>query len=109
VTVNEHANGTTTKLVVQDTLVVTLHSTYWQLNSPSPSPGPLREKQPPSTKPGTNCGHIPGTGCGTVTATYTATATGTAHLTAHRTTCGEALRCEPGQTDWSIEVRITHR
>ena len=106
VAVDETANGKTVTLARGGRLVVTLHSTYWQLAAPA-DPKILAVSSEPVARPGPTCPSIPGTGCGTVTARYAAAGTGTTTLTAHRDSCGEALRCTPAQSDWSVTVRVT--
>jgi hypothetical protein len=104
--VADNANGTTVTAHVGDTVSVTLHNTYWTLATPDGHV--LVTATAPSSAPGgSGCPHIPGSGCGSVTATYRADTTGTTRLTAHRDSCGEAMRCGPGQGDWAVTVRVT--
>jgi hypothetical protein len=106
INVGDTSNGKTVDAHVGDTVTVTLHSTYWSLAEPSGSA--LQQSSAPSSSAGgSGCPHIPGSGCGTVAATYRADAQGTATLTAHRDSCGEALRCAPGQADWKVTVRVS--
>jgi hypothetical protein len=104
VEVDEAANGSDLTLAPGDHLQVTLRSTYWAFN-PSSHPGVLRADGGPRTGPGTNCPTYPGSGCGTVTQTYTALKAGTAHVSADRTTCGEALACNPAQ-HYNLTVHV---
>jgi hypothetical protein len=105
VAVDDAANGTTVTLPRGARLTVTLHSTYWQLAAPADA-RVLAVSTVPAARPDPSCRSIPGAGCGTVTAVYTATGTGTTTLTAHRDSCGEALRCTPAQSDWSLRIRV---
>jgi hypothetical protein len=105
VSVDDGSNGATVLVQPGQTLIVTLHSTYWQL-SPPPGSTPLRVQAPPTPQTRTGCPSIPGTGCGTVSATYVATGPGTTTVTAHRDSCGEALRCVGEQGNWRITVRV---
>jgi hypothetical protein len=106
IAIGEAANGTTVTLPHGGRLAVTLHNTYWQLATPA-DPSVLVVTSGPTARPDPTCRSIPGTGCGTVTATYAAGTNGTTTLTAHRDTCGEALRCTPAQSDWSVTLHVT--
>jgi hypothetical protein len=104
VKVDEAANGSDVTLAPGDHLQVTLHSTYWQFN-PSSDPAVLAADGGPKTGPGTNCPKYPGSGCGTVTQTYTALKAGKASISADRTTCGEAMACNPAQ-HYKVTVHV---
>lgn len=104
-TLDEKANGTTVHVHFGDTIVVTLHSTYWSF-LPTGTVA-LQPFAPVATVAGTNCGQPMGSGCGTVTATYNVGHVGTATLHAHRDSCGEALRCLGKDADWSVTVVAT--
>lgn len=99
---DEKANGTTVHVHFGDTIIVTLHSTYWSF-LPTGTLA-LQPFAPVVTAAGTGCGQPVGTGCGTVTATYNVGHVGTATLHAHRDTCGEVLRCLGKDADWSVTV-----
>lgn len=103
IAVSEKDNGHSVHAHIGDTVVVTLHNTYWQLGTPNGAVLMVTDEASPtaSTSP---CPSIPGTGCGTVTHAYKVTGTGTATLVAHRTSCGEALRCTAGQSAWKVTV-----
>ena len=98
---DEHANGTTVDAQLGDTIIVVLHSTYWNFDSPS------RVLQPLSTQPSPGHCAVVGSGCGTVTVTYNAAQVGTIRLHAHRDSCGEALRCTAKNADWTVTVRVS--
>jgi hypothetical protein len=102
-TVDEHQNGSTLHAHVGDTVAVTLHSTYWQLAAPGGSALTVVASPSPGTG-GRDCPNIAGSGCGAVTASYRVSADGTATLTAHRDSCGEALRCGPKDSDWTLTI-----
>ena len=104
VQLDEKANGTTVHVHFGDTVVVTLHSTYWSF-LPTGQSLALQLFAPVATAPAGNC--RPGVGCGTVTATYNVGHVGTTVLRAHRDSCGEALRCIGTQGDWSVTVVAT--
>ena len=97
--------GRTVPVVQGGRLVVALDSTYWTFRPVAPR-GVLRAIGPPLVVPRlSHC--VPGQGCGTVTAEFQATGTGAATVEATRTTCGEALRCAPGQGDYRVQVRVS--
>jgi len=98
---DEHANGTTVDAQLGDTIVVTLHSTYWTFETPA------RVLQSISTQPSPSHCTVMGSGCGTVTATFNAAHVGTVTLHAHRSSCGEAMRCTGKNADWSATVRVS--
>jgi len=102
----DNANGKTVRLDVGDRLKLILSSSYWNLHR-NPAPAVLRQDGPARLlpRPGT-CPGIPGLGCTPVQTLFTALAPGTAVITATRTTCGEALRCAPGQRRFTITVVI---
>ena len=99
---DEKANGTTVHVHLGDTVIVTLHSTYWSF-LPTASLA-LQPFAPAQTAPATTCGQPVGTGCGTVVASYNIGHVGSGTLRAHRDSCGEALRCIGKQADWSVTV-----
>jgi hypothetical protein len=99
---DDRSNGTTIDVNLGDTVVVTLHNTYWTLAVPAAVLQPLGA---PQTSP-SPCA-VMGSGCGTVTESYNAVHLGQATLHAHRDSCGEALRCNAKQSDWSVTVRIS--
>jgi len=104
--VRDSANGKTVHVGVGDRLELILPGSYWNLHGSSPEAvmaqdGPARYlPRPPS------CPDIPGLGCSPTTATFTARARGTAVITASRTTCGEALRCQPPQRRFTLTVVV---
>lgn len=102
---DERSNGRTVQAHVGDTVTVTLHSTYWALADPTGRGLEVVDAATPRRST-TGCPSIPGTGCGSVSATYRATATGDAQLAAHRSSCGEAMRCRPDQSAWTVKVEI---
>jgi len=98
---DEHANGRTVDAQLGDTIIVVLHSTYWNFDSPA------RVLQPLSTQPSPGHCAVAGSGCGTVTVTYNAAQVGAVTLHAHRDSCGEAMRCTAKNADWSVTVRVS--
>ena len=83
-------------------VTISLASTYWEVLAPGPG---LTALGPPVVTPRLS-GCVPGGGCGTVTARFRATSAGTTHLGATRTSCGEALRCDPAQGRWRVTVTV---
>ncbi|HLJ07394.1 MAG TPA: hypothetical protein VKX24_02585 [Acidimicrobiia bacterium] len=105
VQVDESNNGQAVTLRPGDHLTVVLHSTYWQFDAPS-DPGVVSaDGDPVYAAGGPKCGP-PGSGCGTVTVHYTAGHDGRAVVSASRTSCGEAMRCTPAQSRWSVKVNV---
>ena len=102
---DEKDNGKRLDVQFGDTLVVTLHSTYWSFQ---PTDGlAIQSLGQPATAPATNCRppqNVTGSGCGTVTGTFNVGHIGTSTLKAHRDSCGEALRCTGKDADWSVTI-----
>jgi hypothetical protein len=102
--VDDNANGTTVHVKVGDTVTVTLHSTYYQMDPPSSAAvGAGATVAAGSVGPG----HIPGSGAGTVVTSYIARSPGVAKITAQRTSCGEALACAPDQRTYAVTIAIS--
>jgi hypothetical protein len=82
-----------------------LHSTYWEIQGSSdeavlvPRGAPVRTPAIAGTCP-------PGVDCGSVGLRFTARQAGTARISAARTLCGEALRCRPEQSTFSLTVIV---
>ena len=99
---DERSNGSTLDARVGDTVVVVLHSTYWNFDTPTTVMQLIGTPEPSPS----HC-TVVGSGCGTVTATYKAGQVGTVSLHAHRDSCGEAIRCSASNGDWSVTVRVS--
>jgi hypothetical protein len=102
-TVDDNAKGSTVHVKVGDTVTVTLHSTYYQMDPPSSA----------AVRAGATVvagsigpGHIAGSGAGTVVTSYLARSAGEAKITAQRTSCGEALACAPDQRAYTVTIAI---
>jgi hypothetical protein len=95
---SEDACGKALTVALGAAIVVRLASTYWQFVAPAAA-SVLHQQGSTDYAVGPNCPamSIPGTGCGTATATFGAVGLGQAVIEAVRTSCGEALRCPPGQ------------
>jgi hypothetical protein len=105
VTASEADNGRTFTVRSGSRVTLTLHSTYWSILGSS-APAVLHQVGGTSTRPAKPGTCVPGQGCGTVSASFIAVSRGDAVLTASRTTCGEALRCTPGQGYYSVHVVV---
>jgi hypothetical protein len=101
-TLDEHAARTTVHLRVGAALVVRLHSTYW--STPAVSAPSVLSPAGGGSTPGGTC--RPGGGCGVSSASFTAVRPGLAQVTAHRDSCGEAMRCPPGQGDYAVTIAV---
>jgi hypothetical protein len=99
--VGDGDNGRHLMVDVGTHIVVALDSTYWSFR-PSSNPAVLAPDGSASASPSPGC--IPGAGCGTVTQAFVVTEAGTAMLSAKRTTCGEALLCQPNQRLFKVTV-----
>jgi hypothetical protein len=104
VTVDEHANDTTVRVVAGVDVVLTLHSTYW-MDFGSSRPAVVREDGQPGVQP-SHC--IPGGGCGQVRVRFTAVQPGTAVVEASRVSCGEALACGSANGHYRVTIIVTH-
>lgn len=102
ITLDEHAARTTVHLRVGAALVVRLHSTYW--STPAGSAPSVLSPAGGGSTPGGTC--RPGGGCGVSSAAFTAVRPGLARVTAHRDSCGEAMRCPPGQGDYAVTIAV---
>lgn len=102
----EADNGGTLTLRPGGTLVVVLHSTYWQFNPPS-NPAVVSSEGRPASSPAPMGSCVPGEGCGTVTARFRALTPGRSTVSAGRTSCGEALRCTGNAGSWSVTVVVS--
>jgi len=104
-TVDDTANGTTVRVHVGDTVRVTLHSTYWQMDAPSTSALKASDSTVAASPPGP--GNVPGSGEGTVVTSYLIVHSGAAKITAQRTSCGEAMLCPPNMRSYVVTLSIT--
>ena len=102
----EHNGGSVT-LGRGELLTVALDSTYWEL-SVAPSPGPLSVVSNTVEPGGPGCASaVVGSGCGTARLVLRAQSGGTATVSGHRSSCGEALRCQPGQDAYELRVVVS--
>ena len=106
IVVRDDANGKTVSASAGDRIELILSSSYWHVTGNS-APSVLRQDGPTVllSRP-SGCPDIPGLGCTPVRTDFTALADGTTVITARRAACGEALRCKPGQTRFTVNVVI---
>ena len=106
IVVRDDANGTAVSARAGDRIKLILSSSYWDVAGSS-APRVLWQDGPPVllSRPG-NCPDIPGLGCAPVQTDFTALTDGKAVITARRSACGEALRCSPDQTRFTVSIVI---
>ena len=106
IVVRDNANGKAVSARAGDRIELILSSSYWHVTGSS-APSVLRQDGPPVllSRP-RSCPDIPGLGCTPVRANFTALTNGKAVITASRSTCGEALRCRPDQTRFTVTVVV---
>jgi len=106
IVVRDNANGKAVSARAGDRIKLILSSSYWDVAGSS-APRVLRQDGPPVllSRPG-NCPDIPGLGCAPVQTDFTALTDGKAVITARRSACGEALRCSPDQTRFTVSIVI---
>jgi hypothetical protein len=106
IVVRDDANGKAVSAKAGDRIELILSSSYWHMTG-SPAPSVLRQDGPPVllSRP-SSCPDIPGLGCVPVRADFTALADGKAVITASRSACGEARRCMPDQTRFTVMVVV---
>ena len=106
IVVRGDANGKVVSARAGDRIELILSSSYWHVTGSS-APRVLRQDGPPVLLPRpSHCPDIPGLGCVPVRADFTALTDGKAVITASRSTCGEALRCNPDQTRFKVMVAV---
>jgi len=106
IVVHDDANGKAVSTRAGDRIELILSSSYWRVTGSS-APSVLRQNGPPVllSRP-KSCPDIPGLGCIPVRVDFTALTDGKAVITAERSTCGEALRCKPDQTRFSVIIDV---
>jgi hypothetical protein len=103
--VSDNANGRSVRLCPGQTIVLRLHSTYWE-GIASTDVGVLRQLGPTRVQLAGASACVPGAGCGTLTTRFLAMAHGTARITAHRRLCGEDVECAPSQQVFTLTVVV---
>ncbi len=106
IVVRDDANGKAVSTRAGDRIELILSSSYWHVTGSS-APSVLRQDGTPVllSRP-KSCPDIPGLGCVPVRADFTALTDGKAEITAERSACGEALRCKPDQTRFTVIVDV---
>ena len=106
IVVHDDANGKAVSTRTGDRIELILSSSYWRVTGSS-VPSVLRQDGAPVllSRP-KSCPDIPGLGCIPVRADFTALTDGKAVITAERSACGEALRCKPDQTRFTVIVDV---
>ena len=106
IVVRDEANGKAVSAKAGNRIELILSSSYWHVTGSS-APGVLRQDGPPVllSRP-SSCPDIPGLGCIPVRAEFNALTDGKAVITATRSSCGEALRCNPDQTRFTVTVVV---
>jgi len=106
IVVRDDANGKAVSARAGDRITLILSSSYWHVTGSS-APSVLRQDGPPAPlRRPKSCPDIPGLGCIPVRADFTAVTDGKAVIMASRTACGEALRCRPDQTRFTVTVVV---
>lgn len=109
IVVRNGANGKSVSVSAGDRLELILSSSYWHVTGSS-APGVLQQDRPSVllSRPRT-CPDVPGLGCIPIRTEFTARTRGKAAITATRSVCGEARRCKPDQTHFTVTVVVTAR
>jgi hypothetical protein len=109
IVVRGDANGKAVSARAGDRIELILSSSYWHVTGSS-APSVLRQDGPPVllSRP-SSCPKIPGLGCVPVRADFTVLTDGKAVITASRSACGEALRCKPDQTRFTVIVVVRNQ
>ena len=102
----DRQNNKTITLRRGQRLQLTLHSTYWQVQS-NPDHTVLQPLGKSRVRATTGC--VAGGGCGTVTTLYLAAAPGTAVIAADRNSCGEAMGCTGTAGRYTLHIRVVRR
>lgn len=107
IVIRDNANGTTVPVAAGDRVELILSSSYWDVAGSS-APRVLRQDGPATLMPRpSSCPqNIPGLGCIPIQTKFTALVDGKAVIKASRTSCGEALRCNPDRTRFSVMVVV---
>lgn len=109
VVVGDGSNGSRLTLHDGDTLVVRLHSTYWNIATPRPGDVLRLVDRAVHAVPLDSHRCMPGMGCGTVVATFLVQHTGHGEVVASRTSCGEALACTGAQSRYALTLVVKGR
>lgn len=106
VVVRDDANGKTVDVPAGATVELILNSSYWKVAGSS-TPTVLRQDGGSTVLPRpSNCPQIPGSSCSPLRTDFTALAPGSATVAASRTSCGEAMKCGPNESRFSVTVVV---
>lgn len=109
IVVRDDADGKAVSVRAGDRIALILPSSYWHVTG-STARGVLRQDGRPVLLPRPHsCPDTPGLGCVPVRADFTALTDGEAVITARRSACGEALRCKPDQTRFTLIVVVRNQ
>jgi hypothetical protein len=106
--ISELSNGKIYSVQAGTKVSITLHSTFWTLNSVSNLTGsetPTMTVIMPGPSAPSNC-RLPGMGCGTVVWNFNAGKSGVASFRATRSSCGEALRCTALNSNFLVRFKV---
>jgi hypothetical protein len=108
IALSELSSRSTLTVIAGRHLTVTLHSTYWTLAALKSSAvvQQLGKTVVTGSLPSASKGCVAGQGCATLVAHFVDTHPGVVRLRATRTSCGEAMRCTPAQSVWTVLVRV---
>jgi hypothetical protein len=106
VVVDDGRNGGTVTVHQGDTVVVRLHSTYWNVAAPPPGAVLTLVSRAVRAVPPNSGRCMPGMGCGTVVATFRAQHSGRVDVSASRTTCGEVVRCTKASSHYEVTLVV---
>lgn len=108
--ISESSNHKTVKVTLGSTFTVQLHSTYWNFDSlKGKSIKAIGTTKVAPIMPGPNAPagcQVAGMGCGTVSLKFKAINKGISTVNASRTSCGEALRCTPAQSNYYVTIKV---
>ena len=98
------------KVRIGESFSVQLHSTYWSFDSiKGKSIKAIGTTKVAPIMPGPNAPagcQVAGMGCGTVSLKFKAINKGISTVNASRTSCGEALRCTPAQSNYHVTIKV---
>ena len=101
-------NKRTVTVKINTAMTISLDSTYW-LDAKTTNLKATKAKAVKAIAFGPTapegCQH-PGTGCGTSTWAFKATRKGKASFTVTRDSCGEAMRCTPDQSTYTVRFIV---
>jgi len=107
-TITESQNGATISVKSGTVLIISLNSTFWD-GAITKNLVQVKASEVAPIAPGptaaVGCQH-PGSGCGTIKWFYKAKSKGLATFTVSRTSCGEALQCNPENLTFRVKFSV---